>query len=298
VVGTGTAESCTSDAFVDAVAKGGVITFDCGPAPITITLTRTAKIVNDTGPKIVIDGGGKVTLSGGGKVRILYQDTCDMAQNWTTDHCENQDHPRLTVQNLTFADGSARGQGPRGGGAILASGGRLKVVNCRFVNNVCDESGPVTGGGAIHGYGQFQQLPLYVVNSTFGGQEGLGNSCSNGGALSGFGVTYTVLNSVFTHNRATGTGAVPPRKGTPGGGRGGAIYADVGSPALTLCGTRVVDNSANEGGGAIFFNSDRGTLTIRDSLLSHNPSKGMETMGFPGILVYGRGPQVMNSKIE
>src|SRR4051812_17633650 len=59
VVGTGTRESCTSDAFVNAVAKGGVITFNCGADPVTITLTRTAKVFNDKGPKIVIDGGGK-----------------------------------------------------------------------------------------------------------------------------------------------------------------------------------------------------------------------------------------------
>src|SRR5207237_1417673 len=62
VVGTGSAASCTSAAFVNAVAQGGVITFDCGPEPVTITLTETAKVVNDTGPKIVIDGGNKVTL--------------------------------------------------------------------------------------------------------------------------------------------------------------------------------------------------------------------------------------------
>src|SRR5690606_25115445 len=38
VVGTGTPASCTSEAFVAAVADGGVITFDCGPDPVTITL--------------------------------------------------------------------------------------------------------------------------------------------------------------------------------------------------------------------------------------------------------------------
>jgi hypothetical protein len=30
VIGTGTPESCTSAAFVQAVAQGGVITFNCG----------------------------------------------------------------------------------------------------------------------------------------------------------------------------------------------------------------------------------------------------------------------------
>ena len=77
VVGSGTPESCTGDAFIDAVAAGGVITFDCGPDPVTITLDRPAKVFNDTGPDIVIDGGGLVTLSGGGRTRILYMNTCD-----------------------------------------------------------------------------------------------------------------------------------------------------------------------------------------------------------------------------
>src|SRR5581483_11269389 len=38
VVGTGTAASCTSAAVVAAVAAGGVITFSCGPDPVTITM--------------------------------------------------------------------------------------------------------------------------------------------------------------------------------------------------------------------------------------------------------------------
>jgi hypothetical protein len=95
--------------------------------PITITLTETAKVFNDRGPRIVIDGGGKVTLSGGGRVRILYQNTCDQAQVWTSDHCQDQDTPALTVQNLTFADGNAKGITAEGGGggAIFVRGGRL-----------------------------------------------------------------------------------------------------------------------------------------------------------------------------
>ena len=51
VVGNGTPDSCTSAAVVDAVAKGGIITFDCGADPKTIVLDQTAKIVNDTGPR-------------------------------------------------------------------------------------------------------------------------------------------------------------------------------------------------------------------------------------------------------
>src|SRR6476660_5137778 len=77
VVGTGTASSCTADAFVAAVAKGGVITFSCGSDPTTIQLSTPGIVFNDKGPKVVIDGGGKITLSGGGSSRILYMSTCD-----------------------------------------------------------------------------------------------------------------------------------------------------------------------------------------------------------------------------
>src|SRR5512141_1474695 len=63
VIGTGNPGSCTGEAFVAAVAQGGTITFDCGPDPVTIVLTSTAKVHNDRGTKLVIDGGNKVTLS-------------------------------------------------------------------------------------------------------------------------------------------------------------------------------------------------------------------------------------------
>ena len=129
VVGTGTPESCTCDAFVDAVAKGGTITFDCGPDPVVIRMDKPAKVFNDADPDVVIDGGGLVTLSGDGKTRILYMNTCDQDQNWTTSHCQNQDHPRLTVQNITFADGNSTAESEYdGGGAIWVRGGRFKMV--------------------------------------------------------------------------------------------------------------------------------------------------------------------------
>lgn len=303
VVGTGTPASCTGDAVVQAVARGGVITFDCGPDPVTITLGQTAKVVNDTGPDIVLDGKGLVTLSGGGRVRILYMNTCDPAQKWTTPTCQNQDHPRLTVQNLTFVDGNAKGETAEGGGggAIFVRGGRFKLVNTRFFANVCDDTGPDVGGAAVRVLSQYETRPVYVVNSTFGGAPELGNVCSNGGGLSSIGVSATVLNSLFSHNRAIGRGANPAQAGTPGGGSGGAIYNDGNTYTLSLCGTALRDNSANEGGGAIFFvsNDRSGTLVLRDSTLQRNPSGRFETQGYPGIFVLASGaPQVSNSTLE
>jgi hypothetical protein len=301
VIGDGTPASCTSQAVVDAVAQGGIIVFDCGPDPVTIYMTETAKVFNDTGPEIVIDGRGLVTLSGLGERRILYMNTCDPAQVWTTSHCQNQDHPRLTVQNLTFIEGNSKGDDPDGGGAIWVRGGRFKIVNSRFFNNVCDDTGPDVGGAAVRVFSQYQGLPVYVVNSTFGGAEGYGNVCSNGGGLSSIGVSYTVINSLFTHNLAIGNGANPAESGTPGGGSGGAIYNDGNTYSLRIIDTVIEDNHANEGGGAIFFvsNDRSGTLRIEDSTLRRNPSDGFETRGFPGIFYLGKGPiQVVNSTIE
>jgi hypothetical protein len=301
VVGDGTPQSCTSAAFVDAVAKGGVITFDCGSEPVQIRLDETAKIVNDKGPRIVIDGGGKVTLSGQGRRRILYMNTCDRAQTWTTSHCDNQDHPELTLQNLTFADGNAKGEDPDGGGAVFVRGGRLKIVNSRFLSNQCDERGPDVGGGAVRVLDQHEDRPVYVVSSTFGGSEDSGNSGSNGGALSSIGVSFSVYNSLFSHNRALGSGANPARSGTPGGGSGGAIYNDGNRFTLELCGTILEHNHANEGGGAIFFvsNNRSGNLVIRQSQLRANPSDGFETDGYPGIFVLAQGdPRVTESTLS
>lgn len=301
VVGDGTAASCTSAVVVAAVAKGGGITFACGDAPITIVLEETAKIVNDTGPKIVIDGGGKVTLSGGGKNRILYMNTCDEKQKYTTSHCQDQETPELTVQNITFVDGfAAGGDLVSGGGAIFARGGRLKVVNSRFFGNECEAAGQDVGGGAIRAFSQSKNKPVYVVQSTFGGAPGLGNRGSNGGALSSIGVSYTVLNSLLTHNEATGSGANPARSGTPGGGNGGAIATDGDTFTLSICGSRFADNHANEGGGAIFFvsNDRTGSLSIADSTLERNKSDGFETDGYPGIFVLAAGdPKITNSTL-
>ncbi len=306
IIGDGTPESCTSAAFVDAVATGGIITFDCGPDPITITLGETAKIFNNTAlPDIVIDGGDKITLSGGGVVRILYMNTCDPSQIWTTPHCQNQDHPRLTVQNLTFEDGNAtglaNGADPGGGGAIFVRGGSFKAVHCRFINNSCDSTGPDVGGAAIRVFSQYNNQPVYIVDSVFGGAEGLGNICSNGGGISSIGVSYSVINSLFSHNSAIGYGANPAQSGTPGGGSGGAIYNDGNTFTLTLCGTAIHDNTANEGGSAIFFVSNdlSGTMQIENSALWSNPKGTFETKGYPGIFYLGDGDiQLIDSTIS
>src|SRR4051794_13262383 len=198
VIGHGTPASCTSQAVVRAVAAGGVITFSCGPRPVTIVMKATAKVRN-TSSRVVLDGGGKVTLSGGGVRRILYLDTCDPAQGWTTAHCQDQSTPVLTVRNMTFANGNSAGQlfDGGGGGAIFDRGGQLKVTGSHFTGNRCDASGPDLGGAAIRALSQYQNRPVSITGSTF-----TGGVCSNGGALSSIGVSWVIQGSTFTGNRA------------------------------------------------------------------------------------------------
>lgn len=273
IIGTGTPESCTCDALVEAVAKGGKIVFNCGPDPVTIMMDRPAKVFNNANPDVVIDGGGLITLSGGGKTRILYMNTCDQDQKWTTSHCQNQDHPRLTVQNIIFADGNSISEKEYdGGGAIWVRGGRFKVVNSRFFNNVCIGTGQDVGGGAIRVFSQYNNLPVYVVNSTFGGADGYGNTGANGGAISSIGVSWTIINSLFSHNKAIGNGGNPAEAGTPGGGSGGAIYNDGNTMTLTIQGSVIEQNQVNSYGSAIFFvsNNHTGNIKIDKSTIRNN----------------------------
>jgi len=272
VIGNGTAASCTSDAVVSAVATGGIITFNCGPAPVTIQMTATAQIFNNAASTTVIDGGGLVTLSGMGQRRILYMNTCDANLVWTTPHCDNQEWPQVTVQNLTFVDGNATHETIPEGGAIYAEGGRMKVVNSRFFSNQCASTGPDTAGGAIYSTLQYQGEPFYVVHSTFGGLAGLSNICSNGGALGSIGVSWTLINSLLSYNQAIGNGGNPAASGTPGGGSGGAIYNDGNTMVLSIDGSQLSQNTVNAYGSGIFFVSDNltGSIAITDSTITAN----------------------------
>jgi hypothetical protein len=287
IIGTGTPESVTSDVVVKAVAKGGIITFNTGGKLVTVMLNNTAKVFNDSSSDIVIDGGGLVTLSGCGARRILYMNTCDKNQHWTTSHCNDQETPRLTVQNLTFVDGNSSAETEYdGGGAIWVRGGRFKAVNCRFFNNVSTTLGPDIGGGAIRVFDQYQDLPVYLVNCTFGGADGYGNTAANGGAISSIGVSWSIYNCLFSYNKAIGNGGNPADKNTPGGGSGGAIYNDGNTMTLAIYGSKFEYNKVNAYGAAIFFvtNDYSGNLHIESTTSKNNIGGSWHIL--PGIAMH------------
>jgi hypothetical protein len=300
VIGTGTPESCTPESFIAAVALGGIIVFNCGLQPTTITLDKPARIFNDAKRDIVIDGAGLVTLSGGGKTRILYMNTCDPDQHWTTSHCQNQDNPRLTIQNLTFTGGNSKNETEYdGGGAVWVRGGQFKIVNCRFFKNICADTGPDVGGAAVRVFDQYNNNPVYVVNSTFGGAEGYGNIGSNGGGISSIGVSWTIINSLFSYNQAVGKGGNPAQANTPGGGSGGAIYNDGNTMTLSILGTLIEHNTVNAYGSAIFFisNDHTGDICVDTSIIRNNTGGSWYVL--PGISMHEDTKKTISrSKIE
>jgi hypothetical protein len=138
--------------------------------------------------------------------------------------------------------------------------------------------------------------PVWVVKSTFGGAEGLGNSCANGGALSSIGVSWNIVNSLLSHNTAVGMGA-----NDGDGGNGGAIYNDGNEIVLEIDGSLLEDNMANEGGSAVFFvsNDKSGSLTLTDSVARRNPRGMFETPDLPGFFVIAKQPaKLVNSVVE
>lgn len=267
VVGTGTPESCTTEALQAAVTAGGLVRFDCGAAPATITLTKAITINNvanaDHLGDTVIDGGGTVTLSGNKANRILYLDACEPPYN--NEHCDTFPHPHLTVERLTFVD--AADDSTDGGGAIYRTGGALTVIDSVFLRNRCATTGQDTAGGAIR---LIQATPALIVGSTFG-TETDGNKCSDGGAIGALNASsVTIINSTFVGNQATGTG------GNPGnGGNSGAIYYDGGNTTLAMCGVTVQKNHGNEYGGGMFYVDDlgKGTVSISNSMIADNDAK-------------------------
>jgi len=305
VVGTGSAASCTFAELADAVKKGGIITFDCGAAPVTISITATLTppvsnaYANDPPTNTVIDGGNSITLDGGGAVRIL---SFVHPGSWQV----NND--ALTLQHITLANGRATGTvlipacnltpntncstgyDDGQGGAINMQDGLLRVIDATFINNQAALLGPDTGGGAI--YIQGTSNSAYIVSSTF-----KNNKASNAGAIGMLWAGALIFNSLFDGNSAVGQGANNDdanqcacvnngQNQTGSGGNGGAIYKDGGDGLdVTLCGTVVRNNAANEFGAGVFLTADGSAakLIIYDSLLTNNTSPIPYWQWCPGV---------------
>jgi hypothetical protein len=250
VVGDGTPASCTAAALAAAVAGGGIITFNCGAAEHSITLT--APLAAPTGVNTTIDGGNTIVLSGGSSSRIVQ-----------LVHSYEQASPTLTVQRITLRDGRTTDvvnttETDKGGAAIYTLGGNITAIDAKFISNHGPDTGQDVAGGAIYSVGAGS---VTVVRSVFAG-----NSCANGGAVSVLGSNLTIVDSVLDANEATGSG------GNPGnGGNGGATTMDGAGKTLSLCGATFTNNTAHAYGGALFRTSyENEATTIDQSVFDGN----------------------------
>ncbi len=147
VVGTGTQQSCTEAELNAALAERSV-RFNCGPDPVTITLTSEKVITAGT----TIDGGGRITLNGGGTVRIFAV----------------SGNAGLDLRNLTIADGLS------GQGGGISNAGTLTLTNCTL-----------SGNSAGIGGGIFNVGTLTLTNCTLSGNYSAndGGGIHNSGTL-------------------------------------------------------------------------------------------------------------------
>lgn len=282
-VGDGTPGSCTESSLRGAIAGKSIVTFNCGPAPVTIPISSTISV--PTGRDTVIDGNGLVTLDGGNGVRILSMVNPNYRSN----------NYGLTLQRMRFVNGKAPGTGyvapdpsnakcaygyaGGAGGAIEVRDAKLYVINSEFQNNAAATPGPDIGGGAIFAAGSRNVI---IVGSRF-----IGNTGANAGGAGFLQTDVGIYNSLFQSNTATGTGAnyagsevaSCPGVGHVGqggaGGNGGAVTID-GSDNVDamVCGSRFIDNKGNALGGAFFRTANtvpRRTVLDR-SLFQNNRS--------------------------
>lgn len=314
IVGTGSPASCTFAALQTAVKAGGIITFNCGPNPLTIPITATLDV--PVNKNTVIDGGRLITLDGQHQVQIM---------RWYSANFRAVDF-QLTLQHIALVNGKttptkaipqapppcSQGYNDGEGGAIYMRDGNLVIIDSIFTGNQGAQLGPDTGGGAIYIVGS--KRGILVVSSTFSN-----NSASNGGGIGSLHAELDVYDSIVDGNTATGHDANNDdatkcsyinngQHEIGSGGNGGGLYNDgVGSNVL-LCGTKVTNNAAgmNAFGGGVFFTSNdfSGTLSFIDSTITGNTGKYW-TVSKGGMMNAGtavgtncKSLSIVNSKVQ
>ena len=279
-VGDGTAASCTEVALQDALtaagtAGGGTIRFECGDHPVSVTLTTTLTVPNDTR----IDGRGVITLDGTHTVRVVFvdRDTSVVLKDLSISNGTPAMGPELsgggvynkgtlTVYNSTFSGNHAGDLSPGGG---IANEGTLTVHNSTFSGNgSLDAGGGIVNKGTVtvhnsifsgnsagfggSGGGIFNEGTLTVHNSTFSS-----NVSEAGGGILNAG-TLSINNSLIAGNTAVGS--------SDGEGLGGGIY---NTATLTVNNSTITRNIAGQDGGGI-YTCCGGTVTFKNTSVTGN----------------------------
>lgn len=218
------------------IGLGGTLTFNCGNAPLFISLSGTKTITK----QVTINGGGNITLSGG----------------YSRRHFVINAGAALTLTNINIAAGG--GGFIKDAGGAIQNFGTLTVLTSTFHNNFTSDQ---YGGGAIYSRGV-----LRIDNSTF-----RNNTAGNGGAIfneiiGGSSGNASITNSQILSNTAKnffGGGVVNQgilrmegglieanRAGT--NGVGGGIYS---RGLMILRDVLISSNEAGYSGGGIYAES-------------------------------------------
>lgn len=221
VIGTGTPASCQTEQAAtnlsNAVAAGGVISFNCGPDPVNIIANTNA-----TDKTVVVNGGGLVTLDGENLRQLFFV--------FGTGN--------LTLNNISLVDGNAS----QGGALYVDTQARASVNGSYITSNVASTGGGVYSRGA-----------LTISFTTLGSNIASGN----GGGIYNNGGTVTITDSYLVSNQAQNGGAVYTAggqltllrtavRGSVITNFGGGIYA---AGATTLTNVTFSNNRAARGGG-------------------------------------------------
>ncbi len=276
----GTVTNCTEAGLNAALTGGGAVVFNCGPSPVTITVTSQKIIAQPTS----IDGGGLVTLSGGGATRIFSVTAAGSLSlsNLTLyhGHAISQaggaiyNNGTVSLVNLTLLSNTASGSLGNsligaGGGVFNASAGRLNVRDSAILSN---ESDGGAGGAGIYSSGA-----VTITGSRFHGNVAMNDG--DGGGLQTNGGTALIQHSQFVSNTAGYGGAIDNDNALSltlinsqltdnlGIEDGGAMDIDSGAIQTFISDTFAYNRSPFGNGGAIWNNSQ---LTVRDSLFYGN----------------------------
>jgi hypothetical protein len=254
VVGNGTAASCTEAALDAALAGGGLVTFDCGPNPVTITITTAASIGSTP---TTVDGGDMVTLSG----------------NDTAGLFDVGDGDTLNLLNLTLTDGEGSAIDVQNGTLnltdVVVQNGERGIYNDAGVVNLTDSvitnnvlSGAFQSGGGIESYNGSLTLTRSVIsnNQVTSNDTGFGRGGGIYFQAQDNSDNLTIVDSTITGNTANK--------------EGGGIYAldDVPAapnPAATITGSTIDHNAGNNGGGLF---SNNVALSVTNATFSANQS--------------------------
>ena len=288
-------------AILDAQGNAGSdsITFTVG-LPATITLASALPTITQD---LLIDGPGaaaQLTISGGDAVRVF-----------------RIEGGTVTIQDLTIADGFARGTdgadaagnlgggggGGLGGGAgLYMHGGSLTLQNVAFSGNVARGGNGGNGGGAG---------PPYGGTGGGGGASSLGSSGGsgagsdgNGGGGGGAGGGYSTGGNGVAGNSGGGAGlggsAGPGNVGAAAGGSGGGCgggsswfqiagdFAGVGGQGTGNCTGSGGGGGGGAGlGGAILLRS--GAITLSTVSFVANEARRGDAGGGGQFTASGQG---------